>query len=80
MIAAGAAGNVRAAMADLVIGLGVRPEEGPTDELRGKGNSVKICTLTPFPAVTGEFIGKDGRIRVHPDGRFEIVVEPRTTK
>jgi hypothetical protein len=30
--------------------------------------------------VTGEFISKDGRLTVHPDGRFEIVVEPRTSK
>jgi hypothetical protein len=32
------------------------------------------------PAIQGEFISKDGRLRVHPDGRIEIVVEPRTSK
>ena len=36
------------------------------------------CT-TPLP-ITGEFINKDGRIKVYPDGRFEIVVEPRSGK
>jgi hypothetical protein len=39
-----------------------------------------LASCATPPAVTGEFIGKDGRIRVHPNGRFEIVVEPRTTK
>jgi hypothetical protein len=32
------------------------------------------------PGVSGEFISKDGRLTVHPDGRFEIVVEPRGGK
>jgi acylphosphatase len=32
------------------------------------------------PGITGEFISKDGLIRVNPDGRVEIVVEPRTAK
>jgi hypothetical protein len=32
------------------------------------------------PAIQGEFISKDGRLRVHPDGRIELVVEPRTSK
>jgi hypothetical protein len=32
------------------------------------------------PPVTGTFANKDGRITVHPDGRFEITVEPRTSK
>jgi starvation-inducible outer membrane lipoprotein len=39
---------------------------------------VSACT-TP-PPIQGEFISKDGRIRMHPDGRIEIVVEPRTSK
>ena len=39
-----------------------------------------LASCATPPAVTGEFIGKDGRIRIHPDGRFEIVVEPRTSK
>ena len=32
------------------------------------------------PAIQGEFISKDGRIKVHPGGRIELVVEPRTSK
>jgi hypothetical protein len=32
------------------------------------------------PAITGEFISKDGVIKVRPDGRVEIIVEPRTSK
>ena len=39
---------------------------------------VSACT-TP-PPINGTFATKDGQIRVHPDGRFEIVVEPRTSK
>jgi hypothetical protein len=39
-----------------------------------------LSSCTALPGVTGEFISKDGRIRVHPDGRVEIVVEPRTSK
>lgn len=36
------------------------------------------CT-TP-PPINGTFANKDGRITVHPDGRFEVVIEPRTSK
>ena len=39
-----------------------------------------LVSCTNPPAVQGEFISKDGRIKVHPDGRFEIIVEPRTAK
>lgn len=39
-----------------------------------------LSSCTTLPGVTGEFINKDGVIRVHPDGRFEIIVEPRTSK
>jgi hypothetical protein len=39
---------------------------------------VSACT-TP-PPVSGTFTTKDGQIRVHPDGRFEIIVEPRSSK
>jgi hypothetical protein len=39
---------------------------------------IPACTTPPF--VQGEFISKDGRIKVHPDGRFEIVIEPRSGK
>lgn len=37
-------------------------------------------SCTHPPAITGEFISKEGVIKVHPDGRFEIIVEPRTSK
>ena len=30
--------------------------------------------------VTGQFATNAGLIKVHPDGRFEIVVEPRSGK
>ena len=36
------------------------------------------CT-TP-PPISGTFKTTDGQIRVHPDGRFEIIVEPRSSK
>ena len=39
---------------------------------------VSACT-TP-PPISGTFKTKDGQIRVHPDGRFEIIVEPGTSK
>jgi hypothetical protein len=39
---------------------------------------VSACT-TP-PPITGTFANKAGQIRVHPDGRFEIIVEPNTGK
>ncbi len=39
---------------------------------------LSACT-TP-PPVTGTFVTKAGQIKVYPDGRFEIVVEPRTGK
>jgi hypothetical protein len=32
------------------------------------------------PPINGHFISKDGQIKVHPDGHFEIIVEPRTGK
>ena len=36
------------------------------------------CT-TP-PPFTGTLATKAGQIKVYPDGRFEIVVDPRTSK
>ena len=32
------------------------------------------------PPITGRLSTRDGVIKVHPDGRFEIIVEPRSTK
>jgi hypothetical protein len=39
-----------------------------------------LVSCTNPPPIQGEFISKDGIIRVHPSGRFEIIVEPRTSK
>ena len=39
-----------------------------------------LVSCTNPPPIQGEFISKDGIIKVHPDGRFEIIVEPRTSK
>jgi hypothetical protein len=39
-----------------------------------------VGACTNPPPIHGEFINKDARLRVHPDGRFEIVVEPRISK
>lgn len=41
---------------------------------------VLLSSCATSPPVTGQFSGKAGQIIVHPDGRFEIVVEPRTSK
>jgi hypothetical protein len=32
------------------------------------------------PPITGNLTTGDGQIKVYPDGRFEIIVEPRTSK
>jgi hypothetical protein len=32
------------------------------------------------PPITGNLSTGDGQIKVYPDGRFEIIVEPRTSK
>ena len=39
---------------------------------------VSACTAPP--PITGNFANKAGQIRVHPDGRFEIIVEPNSSK
>ena len=39
-----------------------------------------LVSCTNPPPIQGEFISKDGVIKVHPDGRFEIIVEPRSGK
>jgi uncharacterized lipoprotein YajG len=39
---------------------------------------LSACT-TP-PPVSGTFATKAGQIKVHPDGRFEIIIAPRTSK
>lgn len=42
--------------------------------------SLLACACTAPPPVQGEFANEDGRLRVHPDGRIEIVIEPRASK
>ena len=42
--------------------------------------SLMLPSCTHPPAITGEFISKGGALKVHPDGRVEIIVEPRTSK
>ncbi len=42
--------------------------------------SLLLSACTTPPPVTGTFATKAGQITVHPDGRFEIVVEPRSAK
>ena len=39
-----------------------------------------LASCTNPQVIQGEVISSDGRIKVHPDGRFEIVVDPRTSK
>ena len=39
-----------------------------------------LASCTNPPVIQGEFTHESGRLRVHSDGRFEIVVEPRTSK
>ncbi len=39
-----------------------------------------LPACTTQPPVSGTFVTKAGQIKVHPDGRFEIIIEPRTSK
>lgn len=32
------------------------------------------------PPITGNLSTGDGQIKVYPDGRFEIIIEPRSAK
>ena len=84
-----AAGPAALAVKELVVVLGDLFDDGkPNKSFKIGLFCFAMAALTlPFlsscttpPAVTGEFISKDGRLTVHPDGRFEIVVEPRTSK
>ena len=42
--------------------------------------SLFIPACSTPPPITGTFATKAGQIKVYPDGRFEIVVEPRSGK
>jgi hypothetical protein len=84
-----AAGPAALAVKELVVVLGDLFDDGkPNKSFKVGVFCFALAILTvPFlvscttpPAVQGEFISKDGRIKVHPDGRFEIIVEPRTSK
>ena len=39
-----------------------------------------LVACSPTPLFQGEFTHEAGRLRLHPDGRIELVVEPRTSK
>jgi hypothetical protein len=84
-----AAGPAALAVKELVVVLGDLFDDGkPNKSFKIGLFCFAMALLTvPFlsscatpPGITGEFISKDGLIRVNPDGRFEIVVEPRTSK
>lgn len=84
-----AAGPAALAVKELVVVLGDLFDDGKPNKSFKIGLfcfAMALLTLpllsscaTP-PSVSGEFIGKDGRILVNPDGRVEIVVEPRAAK
>lgn len=84
-----AAGPAALAVKELVVVLGDLFDDGKPNKSFKIGLfcfAMAVMTL-PFltscatpPGLTGEFISKDGLIRVNPDGRVEIVVEPRTSK
>jgi len=42
--------------------------------------ALSLVSCTTPPPVNGTIANKDGRITVHPDGRFEIIIEPRSGK
>jgi hypothetical protein len=84
-----AAGPAALAVKELVVVLGDLFDDGKPNKSFKIGVfcfAMAVLTL-PFltscttpPAVTGEFISKDGRFKIHPDGRVELIVEPRTSK
>ena len=83
------AGPAALALKELVVVLGDLFDDGkPNKSFKVGVLCFALALLSlPFltscatpPPVTGTFANKDGRIMVHPDGRFEITVEPRTSK
>jgi hypothetical protein len=84
-----AAGPAALAVKELVVVLGDLFDDGKPNQSFKLGLfcfAMAVLTL-PFlsscttpPPIQGEFISKDGRIRIHPDGRIEVVVEPHTSK
>ncbi|MFZ9964584.1 MAG: hypothetical protein ACO3GO_05195 [Terrimicrobiaceae bacterium] len=83
------AGPAALSLKELVVVLGDLFDDGKPNKSFKLGVfcfAMAVLTL-PFltscatpPAISGEFISKDGKLTVHPDGRFEIIVEPRTSK
>jgi hypothetical protein len=83
------AGPAALSLKELVVVLGDLFDDGKPNKSFKLGLfcfAMAVLTL-PFlsscavpPGVAGEFISKDGVLKIHPDGRFEIIVEPRTSK
>ncbi len=84
-----AAGPAALAVKELVVVLGDWFDDGKPNKSFNVGVfcfALAVLTI-PFlvscttpPNVSGQFSTKDGQITVHPDGRFEIVVAPQTSK
>ena len=83
-----AAGPAALAVKELVVVLGDWFDDGkPNKSFKVGVLCFALALLSlPFlascsapPPVTGTFANKDGQIRIHPDGRFEIIVEPRSS-
>ena len=84
-----AAGPAALAVKELVVVLGDFFDDGkPNKSFKVGLFCFALAVLAiPFlnscatpPSVSGQFATKDGQVIVHPDGRFEIIVEPRTGK
>lgn len=84
-----AAGPAALAVKELVVVLGDWFDDGKPNKsfkVGVLGFALAVLSL-PFiascsapPPVSGTFANKDGRVTVHPDGRFEVVIEPRSSK
>ena len=84
-----AVGPAALAVKDLVVVLGDWFDDGkPNQSFKVGVFCFALAVLAlPFltscatpPPISGQFTTKQGQIIVHPDGRFEIVVEPRSSK
>ena len=42
--------------------------------------SAALASCAGVPPVTGTIVTEQGEIRVHPDGRVEVVIEPQSDK
>jgi hypothetical protein len=83
-----AAGPAALALKELVVVLGDWFDDGKPNKSFKIGVLCFLAgfSLLPFftscsaPPVTGRFTSRDGFVRIHPDGRFQLVVEPRSSK